>query len=366
MRATIALAALAALAASANAATCAEIIAQRADTTTAAAALAANPAWSAATPKTLIVPTDEAVRAARGAGILPANHHGVFFLAGQAVLNKERPNYKILKGADTAIMFDEFSPDQPTWTNDLHLRSSMEAGVAVGQLTCDDGRLYISPITFPPAVKPSQGLTGIAAAAQFRAALQSLNVLDAVDNLKDYTIFAPNDAAMAAAKPQLDALTPNQRAAVLAAHFGKTARFSTELSGTEWPTLLPGYVAPLVIGSEEGPTTVGGSSVVMPDTASSAGVIYLINKVIFPPEAALAAGSPSLFGAAGNTSATVSTPATPTATGTSSTGAPILTGTGTRTPAPTQTQDGESGALASGAGILGAAAAGVLGLAMGL
>jgi hypothetical protein len=349
MKVTATALALALLANSAQAATIVQELSQRPELSQVAAFAKDRPEWSApGNNKTLIAPTNTAVTKARADGFLPANHPGAFFLPNQGVDHRSELNYQILKTAETGLLFDNYVPQGPP---EIHLRTSTNNGLATGQVQCDDGWLYISDIAIEPAVRPSiAAARGPPQATAFIELFKTANLVDALDGLKDVTIFAPTNAAVAAAQAQLANLSPNQLAAVLAAHIGNVTRFSTELNPGAWPTLLDTYSLNLTVGNEA--HVISDAPFASPvDTSTSAGVIHVIGKVIIPPNLNLS--TPLVKNSTSSSSAAPS--ATPSATTASKPSS-------TTTTTPTAKVESTSGAIQSVGSYLSALAAGVLGL----
>ncbi|TPX66883.1 hypothetical protein SpCBS45565_g04170 [Spizellomyces sp. 'palustris'] len=363
MHPTTTLLTLAVLASPAYSATIVQTLSSRPELSLVAAFAKDNADWSGpGVNKTLIAPTNDAVTKGRTAGTLAATASGAFFLA-ESVDHRTRPNYKILKGKDGAMLFDNYVPDGPP---EIHIRSSTNNGLATGQIQCDDGWLYISDIAIEPAVAPSvSAVRGPAAATAFIDLFKSINAVGALDSQKDVTIFAPSNAAIAAAQAQIAALAPNQLAAVLSAHIGKPSRFTTELAPGLWPTLFGNYALNTTVGNEV--AFVNDAQLDSPvDTPTSAGALHVINKVIIPPNLPAPNSSPVAIGTvpAGTNATTSAVPSSTTATASA---VPTLTATTTTTasaPKATTTTSSNvtSGAVQGVASYVGAFVAGLVGL----
>ncbi|KAI8826234.1 uncharacterized protein EV422DRAFT_515880 [Fimicolochytrium jonesii] len=284
---------VAAVAGSVNAITVLEALRANAGTAQVAAAIAAHPEWAAATPKTLIVPTDASIVAARARGNLAPTDLGFVFLP-TAVDHRDKANYKVLKAPQTALLFDNYVPAGPP---EIHVRSSTQQGLITKAVNCDDGFFYVSNIPFEAAVVPSKAIVANPAATSFLAAFTKLGLVATLDSLTDVTIFVPTEAAMAAAAPALAALTPNQLAFVLATHIVRPAKFSTEQDNVAM-TSLSGLALPYTVVGET--ASLGGAAIgTLVDVPTSAGAIHTLNSVIIPGVANLppaAPGAPTMFG----------------------------------------------------------------------
>ncbi|KAI9096664.1 hypothetical protein DFS34DRAFT_623626 [Phlyctochytrium arcticum] len=351
------------------AATIVQTLGQRAELSSVAAFIATTPAWSGPSlNKTLIAPTNTAVSTARASGILPATASGAFFLPDTAVDHRTRPNYKILKGPDGAMLFDNYVPDGPP---EIHIRSSSANGLATGQIQCDDGWLYISNIVIEPALKPTIAASqGPPQATSFINLFAQLGLAGVLDALTGVTIMAPSNAAIAAAQAQLATLAPNQVAAVLAAHIGQFTRFSTELDPTAiWPTLNSDVNFNLTYADES--ATVNGVRMGFPvDTPTSAGVIHILNGVIIPAKLPVANASPVALGTFTVSGTLPATPTSTTAPPTTTPGGADATTTTrdpgssktTTTATATPTDNATSGGVSKAVSYVGALIAGAVGL----
>ncbi|KAI9102555.1 FAS1 domain-containing protein [Phlyctochytrium arcticum] len=351
---------LALMASPAFAATIVQTLAQRPELSSVNGLAKDFPAWAGpGNNKTLIVPTNDAHAKAVAAGILPATNPGAFFLPDTLVDHRTRPNYKILKNAKgDAILFDNYVPEGPP---EIHLRTSANNGLATGQVQCDDGWLYIADIAIEPALKPSQSaVQGPPQASAFIELFKATNLLTTLDSLKDVTIFAPSNAALAAAQATLATLAPNQVAAVLAAHIAVGAKFSVELDPTKpWLSLNPDVPLNLTVANES--ASINGVKLGMPvDTPTSAGPIHILDGVIVPAKLPAANGSPVALGTA---TAGPAATATATATGTAVAGTPVATRSGAPPSATTAPPAGAaSGPNSAGVRNVPAAAAALAGL----
>jgi uncharacterized surface protein with fasciclin (FAS1) repeats len=102
----------------------------------------------------------------------------------------------------------------------------------------------------------------------------------AVQDAKDVTIFAPTDAAFAAAAATVAKLTPAQVADVLKYHVVKGVAYSTGLKdGQTFETLL-GKKVKISVG--KGGVKVNGIKVIKADVLVKQGVVHVVESVIVP------------------------------------------------------------------------------------
>ncbi|KAI8592523.1 hypothetical protein BDZ88DRAFT_406814 [Geranomyces variabilis] len=348
MRATLSLATVALLAASAHAITILDAIRANPQLSLVAAGIAQHPEWAVGTAKTLVAPTDAAIQADRASGHLAANQLGVFFLPTVAQTWKDVLNYKVLHGADTSILFDNYVPMGPP---EVHVRSSTAEGILTGYQQCDDGWLYTSPIAFEPSVVPSVAMVATPKANAFLALFQKIGAVNALNSLSGVTIFCPTDAAVAASAAQLNALAPNQLAYVLSAHIAVGAKYTTELDNGAWTSINAVPLTLAIVG--EASTVNGVPFGTLVDVPTAAGALHTLSRVIIPANIPAAdAAAPVMLGqvnvatAPGPSSAAVpaasSVPAAVSsaapAVGTSSASASIVYVTSTQEPVPASTE----------------------------
>ncbi|KAJ3017628.1 hypothetical protein HKX48_003452 [Thoreauomyces humboldtii] len=265
---------------SASAATIAQTLATRPEISMVAAALSANPAWSAATTgKMLVAPTDASITADRATGNLAANDLGVFFLPTGTVIPTDVNNYHVVRSTANptdAILFDNYVPQGPA---EIHVRSSTQEGILTAEIQCDDGWLYISPIPFEAPVAPSVAMLALPKATLFNKLFQQINAINALNAQTGVTIFVPSDAAVTAAT-WLTGLAPNQLAYVLGAHIFPTSFFSTELNpGTL--TSISGATAVLAVSGETS-TIAGLPFGQLVDVPTGSGAMHTLDAVIKP------------------------------------------------------------------------------------
>jgi hypothetical protein len=100
----------------------------------------------------------------------------------------------------------------------------------------------------------------------------------AVQGSKDVTIFAPTDAAFAAAAGTIAKLTPEQVSAVLKYHVVKGVAYSTGLKdGQTFQTLL-GQKVKISVG--KGGVKVNGVKVIAPDQLVANGVVHVVERYV--------------------------------------------------------------------------------------
>lgn len=259
-----------------NAESCRQVIQGKSELSQVAQDFDNNPAWSDANvKKTLIVPTNSVIDSARSAKLLDSNDVGVFYI-DQVIDYKATSNYQVFVNNRTGMVFDNYYPPA---SNEIHLRSSTSEGLVQDILECDDGIVYVSEIVFQPAVDPSVALVHQPNANSYVDLFKKINAVAGLDSLKDVTIFAPNDDAVAAVKSDLDKLTNEQLAYVLKSTIAPNSVSSILLQSTfqneNNETLTVTHI-------DESNVINGVAKVTVSDTASSAGFIHVVDHFIIP------------------------------------------------------------------------------------
>jgi uncharacterized surface protein with fasciclin (FAS1) repeats len=146
-------------------------------------------------------------------------------------------------------------------------------------------------------VQAVSDIVDTAVAANFTILAEALTKADLVTTLKGtgpFTVFAPTDAAFAAAlttlgitKAQL--LNRTDLAAILTYHVVSGSVKSTDLTDGMTPTTVQG--SNLTIGINGGTVSVNTAKVTSADVMCSNGVIHIIDKVLLPPSAPTAPAS---------------------------------------------------------------------------
>ncbi|KAK3062432.1 hypothetical protein LTS18_004064 [Coniosporium uncinatum] len=178
-----------------------------------------------------------------------------------------------------------------------------------------------------------QNVTATAVAANLTSlagALTQTELLQAVNDLSDVTIFAPNNAAFQSIGSALPNLTAEDISSILTYHVvnGTVGYSSTLMDNMTLPTLNGGNVT---INIQNGSVFVNGAQVVVPDVLVANGVIHVIDNVLNPnntsaaPEETASSGS-AAFPGASSASEPPFTSGLPEASTTIGSGAPAATG----------------------------------------
>jgi uncharacterized surface protein with fasciclin (FAS1) repeats len=111
-------------------------------------------------------------------------------------------------------------------------------------------------------------------------ALSNADLVSAVESAKDITIFAPTNAAFAAAGATLAKLSDKQVADALKYHVVTGLGYSTGLKDRDvLPTLNGGK---LTVSIKNGAVFVNGAKVVKADVLVKQGVVHVIDSVLVP------------------------------------------------------------------------------------
>lgn len=155
---------------------------------------------------------------------------------------------------------------------------------AVTNLTSAECMAYV----WTPAVNLAMTASATTIHTSLVAALTKANLVDTISGTTDYTVFAPSDAAFAAAGINLDDFTTDDEIATLADillyHVVAGTTLSTDLAeGTTTVSAANGDE--LLIHVDNGSVMVGSSmaNVTLADVPSSNGVIHVIDQVLTPP-----------------------------------------------------------------------------------
>jgi uncharacterized surface protein with fasciclin (FAS1) repeats len=134
-------------------------------------------------------------------------------------------------------------------------------------------------------------------------ALTNASLVDAVDGLKDVTIFAPSNAAFQRIGSALPNLTTQDLTSILTYHVvnGTSPLYSTDLSNGTKVATLQGTELTITI-TEAGAVFVNGAEVTVPNVLIAGGVVHVIDNVLNPSSTATAngtatSGSPAFSGA---------------------------------------------------------------------
>ena len=155
---------------------------------------------------------------------------------------------------------------------------------AVTNLTSAECSAY----AWTPAVNLAMTASATTIHTSLVAALTKANLVDTISGTTDYTVFAPSDAAFAAAGINLDDFTTDEQIAALADillyHVVAGTTLSTDL--TEGMTTVSAANGDdLLIHVDNGSVMIGSSmaNVTLADVPASNGVIHVIDQVLTPP-----------------------------------------------------------------------------------
>lgn len=177
------------------------------------------------------------------------------------------------------------------------------AKVTATDINFTGGTIHIidSVLSIPPnlTVALTEGnLTALAGAAT------QANLVQALSDIQQLTLFAPNNEAFAAVADVASGLTVEQLTAVLGYHVidGTVVYSSDIVNGTEVKTLQG---SDLTITVRDGSVYVNDAKVVKPDVLVKNGVVHVIDGVLIPED--LSSATPSASGTATGTAAATGT-----------------------------------------------------------
>jgi uncharacterized surface protein with fasciclin (FAS1) repeats len=132
-------------------------------------------------------------------------------------------------------------------------------------------------LTIPPPPSTSAVDSQLTALA---GGLKSTNLLTAVDDLKDVTIFAPSNKAFQNIGSATPMLTEQQLSGILEYHVingtvGYSSLLTSGLANESFPTLAGGS---LMVNVEDGKVFVNSAQVTITDIIVSNGVMHVIDK----------------------------------------------------------------------------------------
>ena len=147
-----------------------------------------------------------------------------------------------------------------------------------------------------PAVQarePGPTIVGVAVAVNAEtgefshliAAVQRAGLVDTLNGNRQFTVFAPTDAAFDALFAKLgvsgvDDIPVATLRAVLLHHVAPGERFSADvLASTRIRMLDKSFTHPAIVN---GVPTIDGATIVIPDVNASNGVIHVIDRVLMP------------------------------------------------------------------------------------
>ena len=117
------------------------------------------------------------------------------------------------------------------------------------------------------------------------AAVKRAGLVDTLSGNRQFTVFAPTDAAFEALFAKLgvsgvDQIPVDTLRAVLLHHVSPGERFSSDvLASTRIRMLDKSFTHPAIV---DGVPTIDGAAIVMPDVNVSNGVIHVIDAVLLP------------------------------------------------------------------------------------
>eukprot|EP00842_Homolaphlyctis_polyrhiza_P007001 jgi/Hompol1/890/HPOL_002594-RA len=192
---------------------------------------------------------------------------------------------------------------------EIHIRFGTGEVLTSAQIKADNGWVYILQGPIPPESSVTDTLAAQSSNA-FANAIKSAGLASYINGLKGYTVFAPSDAAWAAAAGRLASLTPDQVKGTILYHVLSESVVSTALSNRNAQTLLQGQTIAFGVDGENWTLNGGQGKVTTSDFFSAGGVIHLIDSVLTPP--AFPAG-PIVIPGAGSTTTTAAPVTTATA-----------------------------------------------------
>ncbi|MCJ1317535.1 hypothetical protein MMC15_002860 [Xylographa vitiligo] len=161
------------------------------------------------------------------------------------------------------------------------------ASVMQANINFTGGVIHVidSVLTIPQTIAATAEAAGLSAIA---GALTDTNLVTAVDDLMDVTVFVPNNAAFQAIGSAVGNLTMAQLSSILEYHVvNGTVAYSTDLmSGMTIPTLNGNNVTITIMN---GSVFVDSAMVVIPDVLVANGVVHVIDAVLNPNATTLTA-----------------------------------------------------------------------------
>lgn len=161
------------------------------------------------------------------------------------------------------------------------------ANVTTADLACDNGVIHvIDAVVLPPSMSIVETAKATADISILVEALEVAGLVATLSGTGPFTVFAPSNAAFAAALTALN-LTKGQLLArsdladILKYHVLNGKTMSTDLQASQSPATLEGKAVDIKKNTDG--VTFGGAKVTMPDIACSNGVVHLIDAVVLPP-----------------------------------------------------------------------------------
>jgi len=264
------------IATSSNAATIADLIRNNPSLSQTAAQISKNPSWSSAGAFTVFVAPDASINAAKA--ILPSSSVGALTVAGVTGLGT---HYTTLLDVDNVnrCVFDNYNPGGPDATT-VHMRYGLGEVLGTSVVQADNGLLYILQGPIIPSTSVSKTLASKRAMV-FWDYIVKAGMDGVVENLKDSTIFFPDDNAIAPARAKLDSLTKNQLQHVIASNILGRLLLSTAVGGNPEETLNPGFSVPVSFANDK--INVGNtSSFFLADVFAQVGNMHQVTALLIP------------------------------------------------------------------------------------
>ena len=154
-----------------------------------------------------------------------------------------------------------------------------ESKVATADVTFDGGVVHVidTVLTIPASIADTAAANNL---TQLTGALTKADLVSAVTEAKDVTVFAPTNEAFEAIAEVAAGLSVEELTDILTYHVvAGTVAYSTKLESGEVPTLNGANVKVEV--SESG-VKINDATVVVADVLVANGVVHVIDKVLLP------------------------------------------------------------------------------------
>lgn len=236
-----------------------------------------NPEWDTPGEKTLFVSVD--------AGAPPSTGRaGSLFLPDRALDFRRARTYDVLSDAagQAAAVYDNYDGSRST-PDYVRMRFGTDEARVLDMLTASNGVVYVMNKPIPDLELPLQilqrrGFVKFVELAMKAGIDQDINALRAA------TLLIPSNAALTAMEPQLNELTTEQLAALLAHHIVPRVVYSHQLQAQPISSYTNQTISVNIQNNGEWRIRFGGAIVTLADTVTSVGVIHLIDNVIIPNE----------------------------------------------------------------------------------
>lgn len=161
--------------------------------------------------------------------------------------------------------------------DDILIQHGAGKAKVTNSVTADPSIVHVVDAVLIPPEAPSKVASGNDDLSSLVKALTDENLVSTIDEAKDITIFAPNNAAFAALSE-----TPSNLTDVLVYHVVTGVAYSPKLEGTKKYETLQG--ATVEVKVEDGGVTVNGAKVLVADVLTSNGVVHVIDGVLTPED----------------------------------------------------------------------------------